>query len=71
MKKVYQIVDRYGKYRSRTTICGEEVDFVSKEFKEALVYTLDEANALVKYYNEEKNIPVKVETRFVISKKFI
>ena len=71
MEKMYQIVDRYGKYRSRAKICGEEVDFVSKKHKEALVYTLDEAKALVKYYVEERNIPVMIEKRFVVSKKFL
>lgn len=69
MKRMYQIVDEKGKYRSRVTIYGEDVEFTSRKSKDALIYTLDEAKALVKYYIEEKNIPVMLETTTVILKK--
>lgn len=71
MEKIYQIVDENGKYRSRALLCGEEVDFISKNRKEAIVYTLDEAKKIAKYYIEEKNIPVMLETRYPTSKRDI
>lgn len=70
-RKVYQIMDGNGKYRSFITIRGEHLDYISKERKQAIVYTYDEAKKVAKYYIEEKNIPVMIECRIVHSKKDI
>jgi hypothetical protein len=66
-RKVYQIMDGNGKYRSKITIHGESVEFISRDKKEAIVYTLNEAKELAKYYID-KDIPVLIECRTVYTK---
>lgn len=70
-RKIYQLVDANGKYRSTVSFKGEHIDFISKERGEAIVYTYDEAKKIARYYIEEKNIPVMIECRTVYSKKEI
>lgn len=67
-RKVYQLIDANGKYRSTVTFKGVHVDFISKERREAIVYTYDQARLLAHYYIKEKNIPVMIECRRVYSK---
>lgn len=67
-RKVYQLIDANGKYRSTVKFKGVHVDFISKERKEAIVYTYDQARLLAHYYIKEKNIPVMIECRRVYSK---
>ena len=69
--KVYQLVDEKCNYRSSIMFKGEPIDYISKNRKEAIVYTYDEAKRIAKYYIEEKNIPVMIESRTVYSKKDI
>ena len=70
-RKVYQLVDGNSNYRSSIIFKGESIDYISKNRKEAIVYTYDEARKIAKYYIEEKNIPVMIEARNVYSKKDI
>lgn len=70
-RKVYQIIDANSKYRSSILYNGEKLDYISSKQKQAVVYTLDEAKKVAKYYIEEKNIPVMIECRTVYSKKDI
>ena len=66
-RKVYQIMDGNGKYRSKVKICGEDLEFTSRDRKDAVVYTLNEAKEVAKYY-VEKDIPVMIECRTVYTK---
>jgi len=66
-RKVYQIMDAQSKYRSRVKVYGEDLEFISKKRKDAVVYTLDEAKKIAKYY-VEKDIPVMIECRTVYTK---
>jgi len=67
-RKIYQIIDGNSKYRSSILYNGEQLDYISDRQKQAVVYTLDEAKRVAKYYIEEKNIPVMIECRTVYSK---
>jgi len=67
-RKIYQIIDGNSKYRSSILYNGEQLDYVSDGQKQAVIYTLDEARKVAKYYIEEKNIPVMIECRTVYSK---
>ena len=67
-RKVYQLIDANGKYRSTVTFKGVHVDFISKERREAIVYTYKDALLLANYYIERKKIPVMIECREVYSK---
>ena len=66
-RKVYQIMDSFGKYRSRVKVYGEDLEFISRKRKDAVVYTLNEAKEVAKYY-VEKDIPVMIECRTVYTK---
>jgi len=70
-RKIYQIIDERLKYRSSILYNGEQLDYISDGQKQAVVYTLDEARKVAKYYIEEKNIPVMIECRTVYSKRDI
>ena len=70
-RKIYQIIDGNSKYRSSILYNGEHLDYISDGQKQAVVYTLDEAKRVAKYYIEEKNIPVMIECRTVYSKQDI
>ena len=67
-RKIYQIIDGNSKYRSSILYNGEQLDYISDRQKQAVIYTLDEARKVAKYYIEEKNIPVMIECRTVYSK---
>jgi hypothetical protein len=62
-KRVYQVVDEKGYYRSIVKSNGEIIEFSSKEEKEAIVYTYDVLKKAVTYYTHELNIPVMIETK--------
>ena len=62
-KRVYQVVDEKGYYRSIVKSNDEIIEFSSKEEKEAIVYTYDELKKAVTYYTHELNIPVMIETK--------
>jgi hypothetical protein len=70
-RKIYQIIDGNSKYRSSILYNGEQLDYISDRQKQAVIYTLDEARKVAKYYIEEKNIPVMIECRTVYSKRDI
>ena len=70
-RKIYQIIDGNSKYRSSILYNGEQLDYISDRQKQAVIYTLDEARKVAKYYIEEKNIPVMIECRTVYSKQDI
>jgi hypothetical protein len=63
LKRVYQVVDENGYYRSIVTSNGEIIDFASKEEKDAVVYTYDEVRKAIRYYVNELDIPVTIETK--------
>jgi hypothetical protein len=63
LKTVYQVVDENGYYRSIVTSNGEIIDFASKEEKDAVVYTYDEVRKAIRYYVNELDIPVTIETK--------
>lgn len=67
-RKIYQIIDGNSKYRSSILYNGEQLDYISDRQKQAVIYTIDEARKVAKYYIEEKNIPVMIECRTVYSK---
>lgn len=63
LKRVYQVIDKRGHYRSIITSNGEIVDFISEDSKDAIVYTYDELKKVITYYAHELNIPVMIETK--------
>lgn len=63
LKKVYQVVDDRGYYRSIVISNGEIIEFISKEEKDAVVYTYDELRKAIRYYVNELDIPIMIETK--------
>lgn len=68
-KRVYQVLDEKGKYRSMVKINGEIVDFISRESKDAIVYTYDDIKKVINYYLEEKKIPIVIEAKTISNGK--
>jgi len=63
LKTVYQVVDEKGYYRSIVKSNGGIIDFASKKDKDAIVYTYDELRKAVRYYVNELDIPIMIETK--------
>lgn len=63
LKRVYQVVDEKGYYRSIVTSNGEIIDFASREDKDAIVYTYNELKKAIRYYVNELDIPIVIETK--------
>jgi hypothetical protein len=63
LKTVYQVVDEKGYYRSIVKSNGEIIEFSSKEEKDAIVYTYDELKKAVRYYVNELDISIMIETK--------
>lgn len=63
LKTVYQVVDEKGYYRSIVKSNGGIIDFASKEEKDAVVYTYDEVRKAIRYYVNELDISVTIETK--------
>ena len=69
-RKIYQLVDSDLKYRSVLFVQGEPVEFISRNRKEAIIYTKKEAFALAKHY-KKNGVKVMVEIRTALTKKDI
>lgn len=60
-KRVFQIVDNKCHYRSLIMFKGLPIEYVSKERKDALVYSYDEAKRAANYY-QKKQVPIMIES---------
>lgn len=69
-KEVFQILDENCEYRSLIRSDVGDVEFISKNKKQAIIYTFNEVKKIFKYYTK-KNIPVMIERRIVTKKSEI
>lgn len=70
-KEVFQIMDVNCRYRSFIKSTVGDLEFISKNRGEAIIYTYNEAKKIAKYYTEERKIPVMIECRIAKKKKEI
>jgi hypothetical protein len=67
---VDQLVDHTGKYRSLIMVYGEPLEFVSKDRKEAIIYSPAELSKALLYY-EHNNITVEISRTYFVESEEI
>lgn len=70
MREVVQLIDKDGKYRSLISLHNQMADFKSVKRTNAIVYSSDELQTALKYY-EMRGIDVIIETTKVLTSKQI
>jgi hypothetical protein len=70
MREVVQLIDRDGNYRSLLSLHNKMADFKSAKRTNAIVYSPDELQTALSYY-EMRGIDVIIETTKVLTSKQI
>jgi hypothetical protein len=70
MREVIQLIDRDGNYRSLLSLHNKMTDFKSVKRTNAIVYSPNELETALKYY-EMRGIDVIIETTKVVTSKEI
>lgn len=70
MREIIQLMDTDGNYRSLLSLNNEMTDFKSVKRSSAIVYTFDELQIALKYY-EMRGIKVMIEQTKVVTSKEI